>query len=100
MPRRIEDARELAGFLVDADPENDDAIDDALQERWNIGLEQFEELVNELVMLTYPIKSPFGDYFHAFGTFNAENQGVWNALLRTEADVVERQDNDSNVHRP
>ena len=88
MARRMEDARELAGVLVDVDSEDDDALDDALRDRWEFGMEQFENLVNELLLLTYPVQSPFGDYFHAFGTFVPGKPGVWEAFLRTEADVV------------
>jgi hypothetical protein len=98
--RKTEDAQELASVLTGVSQEDYHGIEEALLVRWDIDYDHFEDLVNELALLTYPVESPFGGYFHAFGTFDPETEGVWHALLKTQADVTRRKDAGSNDHTP
>ena len=95
MPR-YEPAEELAmhltGVTLTEDGDYDyDAIEDALQDKYDCGFEVFENIANDLLKMTMPVESPFGDYYHAFLVHDDSAPGVWEALMRTEANVVKKE---------
>ena len=93
MPRRIEEAWELAAHILKLPPENQEEIILAIEDKWQIGYDTFEEIANELLDLTMPFKDPLGKgYLNAFVHPDEDTPGVWLALMRTWANVTEKQD--------
>ena len=93
MPRRIEEAWELAAHILELDPENQEEITLAIEDRWQIGYDTFEEIANELLDLTMPFRDPLGKrYLNAFVRPDPNTPGIWLALMRAWADVTEKQD--------
>lgn len=67
MPRPRIDFDELAAHLVGVDPTYPESIDMALDERWEITMEAFEEIAEALLRLTPTVKGPItGDLMHAY----------------------------------
>ena len=82
MPR-IEDAQELAAYMVGKDPEDYDGICERLEQKYLIEYECFEALVNDLVTLTVPFESSLvkGELIQAFVRRSDDGKAL-NALLR------------------
>ena len=67
MPKPRIDFDELAAHLMGVDPTDWDAIDTALMERWEIGLDTFEDIAEALLRLTPTVEAPLsGEPMHAF----------------------------------
>ena len=93
MPRRIEEAWELAAHILKLDPENHEEIALAIEDKWQVGYDTFEEIANELLDLTMPFRPPLGKgYLKAFVRPDLNAPGVWLALMRARANVTEKQD--------
>ena len=83
-PRRPSMLNSLAAHLVEMDAEQNDEerIEEALIEKYGINMERFEELTNDLLMLTKPFQHPFsGETLHAFGRFDPDRPGDWLAFI-------------------
>ena len=74
----------LAAHLAEMDAEQNDeeGIEKALIEKYGINMEQFEELTNDLLMLTKPFQHPIsGETLYAFGKFDPDRPGDWLAFI-------------------
>ena len=86
MPRKIENATELAAYLVGmTEAQEQYEVEDALIEKYEIDMDHFEALANDLLRMTPTLPSPLDGsrQLHAFGH---PDNGAWHALMRTLAD--------------
>lgn len=82
------DAEELACAILDLDYDElvnegrENEIDEALYEKYEIGLDQFIEVARDLLRCTYPIKNGLTDtFYHAFGVQDDEID-AWRAICK------------------
>jgi len=69
--------------LVDNGEE--DKIDEALYDKFEISMEQLGDVVKAILPLTMPVHSELtGDWFYALGQ---QDGGVWRAIIKTKATV-------------
>ena len=94
MPR-FEPAEELVEHLTGVNIYDDegmmfdyDAIEEAVLDKYGCEFDVFASIANDLLLLTYPIESPFGNHYHAFVVPDEKTPGVWNYLMKTKANVV------------
>ena len=74
----------LAAHLVEMDAEQNDEerIEEALMKTYGITMEQFEELANDLFMLTKPFQHPIsGETLYAFSKFDPDRPDDWVAFI-------------------
>ena len=92
MARKIEDAFQLAAHLVEADLVEEGQADyfevgDKLHIKYNISMEEFEALANDLLRHTPVMATPrSGKSIHTFG-HHVDCGKEWVTLLRTEAEI-------------
>lgn len=84
------DAEELACAILDLNYDElvnecrENEIEDALYEKYEIGMEQFVQVARDLLRCTYPIKSNLTDtFYHAFGVQDDE-LGIWKSICKEE----------------
>ena len=85
---RIEDATDLAGFLLGDESLCDDegALSEALENEFSVDMETFEILANALLRLTPTLVSPLTDEpMHSFGRSYGT---TWVALMRCKVQSV------------
>ena len=74
----------LAAHLVEIDVEQNDEeeIEKALIAKYGINMTQFEELTDDLLMLTKPFQHPIsGETLYAFGKFDPDRPNNWMAFI-------------------
>ncbi len=84
MPRIYGSFTELAAQLTGTDPNDYNAVDTALMEKWEIAADTFEEIAFELLRLTIPQQAPLsGGIRHVFAVFQGD--GIYRSLVATDA---------------
>lgn len=83
------DVFELAEVLTKLDEDKDgaQAIEEKLVEKYGCGIDQFSELINELLPMIFVAKSPLSDQmFKGFGTPTEDGKGTI-ALCKIKAEI-------------
>lgn len=83
------DLHQLAAVLLGLDPDlvDDDDWDEVemqFADKYNIGILDIEELLDDLLLLVVPQVHPLGGVYQFFGQEDPVNPGVWTAILRRE----------------
>lgn len=85
------DLQELACVILGLDYNKlvdngeEDEIDNALNDKFKIGMEQFVDLVKALLPLTMPLQSPSTS--KCYYCLGKEEDGFWRAIIEMEATV-------------
>jgi hypothetical protein len=85
------DLQELACAILGLDYDKlvdngeEDEIDNALYDKFEISMEQFCDLVKALLPLTMPLQSPLTKEWHY--CFGKEEDGLWRAIIKMKATV-------------
>ena len=85
MPTRIYGSFvELAADITGTDPEDYDAVDAALMEKWEFSLDTLEEVGLELLRRTIPQQAPLsGGLRHVFAV--KQQDGIYRSLVGIDA---------------
>ena len=80
---------ELAANVMELEEnEQDDpaVVEQALLDRWGLGPEQWEDLMDNLIPWTKPFQHPMsGRTLHAFGDFDPAAPGEWRTFIAQDA---------------
>ena len=82
---KLEDI-ELAAHITGTNPVNQQEVEDALWERYEVDLSNFSNLASDLLKCTIPQKAPLSEQLdRVFARQNLDKPGVYIALLKCPA---------------